>query len=92
MLIAAQTGIGGSTTVGDNTMIGGHCGVADNIHIGKDVKMGGKTGVTGSVKDGEVVFGYPHRSARDAKKVYGLLSLMVKHASKVKKLIRELPE
>ena len=38
-LIAAQTGISGSTVVGDFVMMGGQVGVADNISIAEGVML-----------------------------------------------------
>ena len=44
-LIAAQTGISGSTSVGDNVMMGGQVGVADNIVIASGVILAASTRV-----------------------------------------------
>lgn len=92
VIIAGQTGIAGSSTIGENTMMGGNVGIADHSNIGKNVKIGAKTGVTGHVKDDAVIFGYPHRSAEDAKKLHGLLSLLLKNMKKFRKMLRSLPE
>ncbi len=92
VFIAGLTGIAGSATIGENTMIGGNVGIADHVIVGKNVKIGAKTGVHGHVRDNEVIFGYPYREAGDAKKLYGLLSLLIKHASKFRKLLRDHPD
>ncbi|MGB2630033.1 MAG: UDP-3-O-(3-hydroxymyristoyl)glucosamine N-acyltransferase [Candidatus Omnitrophota bacterium] len=92
VLVAALSGIAGSATVGDNTMMGGNVGVADHVNIGKNAKIGGKTGVHGHVKENEVIFGYPFRPAADARKVFALMSLFLKHSKKIRKFIRSLPE
>lgn len=92
VLIAALTGIGGSTVVGDNTMMGGMVGVSDHLTIGKNVKMGARTGVTGSVRDNTTVFGYPHREAEQARKLHGLLTVLVKNSRKLRRFLRTLPE
>ena len=64
-MIAAQSGIAGSTTIGNNVQIGGQTGISGHLVIGNDVKIGGKSGVVGNIKDGQVVMGYPARSIRD---------------------------
>lgn len=58
-IIAAQTGISGSTKIGRNCMIAGQVGFVGHITIGNDVKIGAQAGVTGNVKDGMIVLGSP---------------------------------
>ncbi|MFH1310426.1 MAG: UDP-3-O-(3-hydroxymyristoyl)glucosamine N-acyltransferase [Candidatus Omnitrophota bacterium] len=92
IMIAAQTGIAGSSSIGENTLIGGQVGVADHVKIGKNVKVGAKTGITGSVKDNASVFGYPSREASEARKLHGLLSLLLRNRRKIQTLFRKTPE
>ncbi|MGD2279355.1 MAG: UDP-3-O-(3-hydroxymyristoyl)glucosamine N-acyltransferase [Candidatus Omnitrophota bacterium] len=92
VIIAGLSGIAGSATVGDNTMMGGNVGVADHVNVGKNVKMAAKTGVHGHVKDNEVIAGYPYRSADDARKLHGFLSILLKHSKKIRAFVRNLPE
>jgi len=58
-VIAAQTGISGSTKVGRNCMIAGQVGMAGHLTIGDDVKIGAQAGVSGSIKDGAILLGSP---------------------------------
>ncbi|KAG9416732.1 hypothetical protein AC1031_001110 [Aphanomyces cochlioides] len=44
-IIAAQTGIAGSTTVGANVHIGGQVGIAQHLTIGDNVRIAAKSGV-----------------------------------------------
>ncbi len=92
VLIAAQGGIAGSTTVGDNTVIGGQVGITDHVNVGKNVKIGARTAVLSSVEDNKTVFGYPHREASDAKRLYALLSLLLKNSRKFRAFLRKLPD
>ena len=92
ILIAAQTGIAGSTTVGDNTVMGGQVGIVDHVRIGNNVKLGARTAVTGNLGDNKTFFGYPHREAGDARKLYGLLSLLLKNSRKFRTFLRKLPD
>ena len=64
-VIAAQTGIAGSTKIGKNCMIGGQVGFAGHITVGNNVHIQGKTGVTKSVKDGEILQGNPAMSYKE---------------------------
>ena len=49
-VIAAQTGVSGSTKIGKNVMIGGQAGFAGHITIADGTKINGKSGVTKSIK------------------------------------------
>lgn len=69
-VIAAQTGIAGSTKIGKNCMVGGQVGFAGHITVGNNVHIQGKTGVTKSVKDGEILQGNPAMSYKEFYKSY----------------------
>ncbi|WP_347174351.1 UDP-3-O-(3-hydroxymyristoyl)glucosamine N-acyltransferase [Polaribacter uvawellassae] len=58
-VIAAQTGIAGSSKVGKNCMIGGQVGVSGHIIIGDNVKVGAQSGVTKNIKGNIAVMGTP---------------------------------
>jgi len=47
-VIAAQTGVSGSTKIGKNVMAGGQVGFSGHIAIADGIKIAGKTGVTKS--------------------------------------------
>ena len=49
-VIAAQTGVSGSTKIGKNVMIGGQAGIAGHIQIADGTKVNGKSGVTKTIK------------------------------------------
>jgi UDP-3-O-[3-hydroxymyristoyl] glucosamine N-acyltransferase len=50
-VIAAQTGISGSTKVGKNVMIGGQVGTAGHITIADGSRIAGQSGVTKSIRE-----------------------------------------
>lgn len=59
-VIAAQTGISGSTRVGRNCMIGGQVGIAGHITIADNVKIGAQSGISSGIKQpGTIVIGSP---------------------------------
>ncbi len=59
-VIAAQTGIAGSTKVGRNCMIGGQVGMAGHIRIADGAMIGAQSGVSNSVLDTSyALFGTP---------------------------------
>ncbi len=49
-VIAAQTGVAGSTKIGKNCVIGGQVGINGHITIADGTKAGGKAGITKTVK------------------------------------------
>jgi UDP-3-O-[3-hydroxymyristoyl] glucosamine N-acyltransferase len=58
-VIAAGTGVSGSTRIGEQVMIGGQVGIAGHIRIGNNVKIGAQSGVSKDVPDGKVLNGTP---------------------------------
>ncbi len=59
-VIAAQTGISGSTKIGKNCMIGGQVGIIGHITIADNVKIGAGSGVEASItRDGAMMLGAP---------------------------------
>ncbi len=58
-VIAAQTGISGSTKIGRNCMIAGQVGFVGHLIIGDDVKIGAQSGISSNLKDGSIVMGSP---------------------------------
>ena len=65
-VIAAQTGISGSTKVGKNCMFGGQVGLAGHIKIVDGTKIGAQSGIPGDVKkENSILLGYPAIDHRD---------------------------
>jgi UDP-3-O-[3-hydroxymyristoyl] glucosamine N-acyltransferase len=59
-VIAAQTGIAGSTKIGRDCMIGGQVGIVGHISIANGVKIAAQSGIGQSIsKENEIVQGSP---------------------------------
>jgi UDP-3-O-[3-hydroxymyristoyl] glucosamine N-acyltransferase len=59
-VMAAQTGVSGSTKVGKNCMFGGQVGLAGHIRIADGTKIGAQGGILGDVKEeNTVIIGSP---------------------------------
>ncbi len=72
-VIAAQSGIAGSSKIGKNCMFGGQTGIAGHITIADGVQLAAQTGVQGSVKkEKAVLMGSPAIDYRDYMKAYAL--------------------
>jgi UDP-3-O-[3-hydroxymyristoyl] glucosamine N-acyltransferase len=87
-VIAALTGIAGSTKIGHNCMIGGQVGIAGHITIGNNVRIQGQSGISKNIKDGEVLQGTPSLDYKEYYKSYvhfKNLPTIVKEIEKLKK-------
>lgn len=58
-VIAAQTGIAGSSKVGKNCMIGGQVGISGHLSIGDEVKIAAQSGLSSNVREQKIVMGAP---------------------------------
>ncbi len=54
-VIAAQSGISGSTKVGKNCMFGGQVGLIGHINIANGVKIAAQSGITKDIKEEDIV-------------------------------------
>jgi UDP-3-O-[3-hydroxymyristoyl] glucosamine N-acyltransferase len=58
-VIAAQTGISGSTEIGKNCVLAGKVGIAGHLKIADNTTIGGNTGINKSIKtSGKTLFGF----------------------------------
>ena len=58
-VIAAQTGVAGSTKIGKRCMIGGQVGIIGHLTIEDNVKIAAQSGVGSNLKEGAIVQGSP---------------------------------
>lgn len=93
-VIAAQTGIAGSTKIGKNCMIGGQVGIIGHLEIADGTKIAAQSGIGSNIKNENSVFqGSPAFSLIDYKKSYvGFRKLpqLDKELSALKKELAEL--
>jgi len=89
-VIAAQTGISGSTVVGKNVLLGGQVGIADRCHVGDGAMVGAQAGIpTGkTIRAGQTVWGTPARPLNRFKEQYGWLGRLPGLAERLRKLER----
>lgn len=64
-VLVAQTGISGSTKLGDFVMIGGQGGLSGHLNIGSGARIGAQSGVMRDVAPSETVLGSPAVPARE---------------------------
>jgi UDP-3-O-[3-hydroxymyristoyl] glucosamine N-acyltransferase len=73
-VIAAQTGLAGSTKIGKQVMVGGQVGFAGHMEIADRSIIMAQSGVTKSLtKPGETYFGYPAKEIKKAHRIEAAL-------------------
>jgi len=91
-VIAAQTGLAGTTRVGKNCKFGGQVGLAGHLTIGDNVLIGAKSGVPKSVKSDKIIFGSPAFEIKDAMKSMSIYKNLPKLRQEVIQLQKEIKE
>ena len=94
-ILAAQTGIAGSSKVGKNFIAGGQVGIPDHITIGDDVIIAAKSGITKNLPSGSFVSGSPHLDIRVWRKAWAAIPQLydlIRDMRKLKKRIEALEE
>jgi len=85
-VVAAQSGIAGSTKIGRDCLIGGQVGIIGHLTIGNRVKIAAQSGIGSNVPDDAVIQGSPAFDHMDYKKSY----VVFKHLPELNKKIKEL--
>jgi UDP-3-O-[3-hydroxymyristoyl] glucosamine N-acyltransferase len=87
-LVAAQTGIAGSSIIGSDVVIGGQVGIADHCRL-KDVCLAGaQAGIPSGkvIRSGQIVWGTPARPIARFKEQYGWFARLPELAERVRNL------
>jgi UDP-3-O-[3-hydroxymyristoyl] glucosamine N-acyltransferase len=95
VVIAAQTGISGSTVIESDAVIGGQVGMGDHARVQAGAIIGSKAGVLPGkiVRAGAVVWGVPVRPLDEYKRLnahFGRLPQMRAEIDELKRQVREL--
>jgi UDP-3-O-[3-hydroxymyristoyl] glucosamine N-acyltransferase len=91
-VIAAQTGISGSTKIGKNCLIAGQVGIIGHLIIGDNVKIGAQSGIEHNIKDGDVFLGTPALEAGKTRRLYVYwrnFEQLVKKINQLEKLMKK---
>ena len=92
-VVAAQSGISGSTKVGKCVMIGGQVGIVGHINIGDGAKINAQSGVSKSVEAGKAVTGSPahdYTSALRSQAISRKLPELEKRIKELEALVKQL--
>jgi UDP-3-O-[3-hydroxymyristoyl] glucosamine N-acyltransferase len=94
-VIAAQSGMAGTSKVGKNCKFGGQVGLAGHLTIGDNVFIGAQSGIAKSVKANQIILGSPAIEIKDAIKaitVYKNLPKLREEVIQLQKEIKSLKE
>jgi UDP-3-O-[3-hydroxymyristoyl] glucosamine N-acyltransferase len=91
-VLAAQSGLAGSTRIENRVMLAGQVGVAGHLTIGDDVIATAQTGIARSVKAGSRISGTPEMDSGLWKKNYLLMQEFPELVKTVKRLAKEVEE
>ncbi|MES2836879.1 MAG: UDP-3-O-(3-hydroxymyristoyl)glucosamine N-acyltransferase [Bacteroidota bacterium] len=90
-VIAAQTGVAGSTKIGKNCMIGGQVGIIGHLTIADGVKIAAQSGIgTNITKEGDILQGSPAFGIGDYKKSYVYFRKLPEMSNKISQLEKKL--
>ncbi|HEY1423953.1 MAG TPA: UDP-3-O-(3-hydroxymyristoyl)glucosamine N-acyltransferase [Candidatus Acidoferrum sp.] len=90
-VIAAQTGISGSSSLGHHVIVGGQVGIADHCTLEDNSIAGAQAGIpTGkTIRSGQVVWGTPARPLDKFKEQYVWFARLPELGARIKKLEEE---
>ncbi|PYI65799.1 MAG: UDP-3-O-(3-hydroxymyristoyl)glucosamine N-acyltransferase [Verrucomicrobia bacterium] len=88
-VIVAQTGISGSTRVGERVMMGGQVGIVGHLEIGDGTAIGAQSGVSKSLPGG-IWFGSPAVPLGEAKQQIAWIHRLGKLFARVKQIEKKL--
>jgi UDP-3-O-[3-hydroxymyristoyl] glucosamine N-acyltransferase len=85
-IIVSQTGISGSSKLGQYVTLAGQVGLVGHIEIGDRAIVGAKSGVSKNIPAGETWFGYPAVPIRESKERLAYIARLEKLYARVRKL------
>lgn len=93
-VIAAQTGIAGSTKIGKNCMIGGQVGIIGHLHIADKTNINAQSGLSKSVEATNTVLNgtpaFDYKSALKSQAIFRHLPEMQQRIFQLEKLVAQL--
>jgi UDP-3-O-[3-hydroxymyristoyl] glucosamine N-acyltransferase len=87
-VLAAQTGVSGSSTIGTRVIVGGQVGIADHCRIEDGAILGAQAGIPSgkTIRGGQTVWGTPARPLAKFKEQYAWFARLSELAERVRRL------
>jgi UDP-3-O-[3-hydroxymyristoyl] glucosamine N-acyltransferase len=86
-VMAGQSGLAGSVTLGDGVMMGGGARVKDHVTIGDGAILGGNTGAISDVAPGKTLLGVPANDHRQTLRLWAAQKQLPDLIKQMKKII-----
>jgi UDP-3-O-[3-hydroxymyristoyl] glucosamine N-acyltransferase len=91
-LMAAQSGLAGSTVIGKHCIFGGQAAVAGHVRVGDNVTLAGRGGVTGNVDENQNLAGLPAMPHREWLKATVAMTHLPEMRRELKQLKQQVDE
>lgn len=91
-LIVSQSGLAGSSKLGNYVTVAAQAGVGGHIKIGDEAILAGRAGATKSLAGGAIYSGFPARPMREESRKQGSLSKLPQLIKDVRKIKQQLEE
>lgn len=87
-VLAAQTGVSGSSSIGARVVVGGQVGIADHCTVEEGAIVGAQAGIpTGkTIRSGQIVWGTPARPLDKFKEQYAWFARLPELAARIRRL------
>ncbi len=85
-VIAAQSGVAGSSIIGKNNMLGGQVGIIGHLTLGDNIQIGAKSGIIKNLKSNKSMYGNPAMEKGDFLKSYVIFKKLPEIQEKIKKI------
>lgn len=89
-VIAAGFKMAGSSSLGDNCMLGGGVDLSDHVHVTDKVILAGRSGVTNDIKASGAYGGYPIEPLRDSLKTLANLTQLTRLRKEMARVLKHL--
>lgn len=89
-VIAAQTGISGSTKIGKGCVIAGQVGIIGHIKIGNNVKIAAQSGVGKPLKNNDIEMGSPSFDIKKYLRTYAIFKKLPDLAERINNLEKKI--
>ncbi len=89
-ILVGQTGVAGSSQLGNGVILGGQVGIADHVRLGNNVMVGAKSGVSKDLPGPGQYFGMPAQEFQKAFKNMAVFNRLSRYRQEIRSLEKRL--